>query len=378
MRHFLQYWKTHNPARDRGTPLDFAASAQFKKLKKGDTLWIVALRERRLKLLGRLIVGGVVSRKQAIKTLGDRVYDAPLVALAQPGTEQDIVEVDIQELAPRLRFKSPKDRLALPDPTRTDGKQLQALRELTQESSELLRSILNSGSASETASPRRVLFARLGSMTYYAGPQVGDEKPIGGGSNNRKNVGHEVFNFANFGGRLYGYVRASEGRLNLKRIDPAAGDKDHLDDVLVIFVAKQKIIGWYRSGVVHGTSVPLPSEVAGEVRRRVKDAGTKNFKLEKYRLECPFEAAVLLPKHERTHEIPGTVTGGFGQSNICYTYQNSGRRKSAPWINEAVSYVLNYGKQNLLKNPNADNESEEAAAMSQEQAAGFQSNPRNP
>jgi hypothetical protein len=65
-------------------------------------------------------------------------------------------------------------------------------------------------------------------MTYYSGPQIGDEKPVGGGSNNKKNIGHEVFNFANFGGKLYGYVRAAEGRLNLERIDPTIGNADKL------------------------------------------------------------------------------------------------------------------------------------------------------
>jgi len=35
-------------------------------------------------------------------------------------------------------------------------------------------------------------------MTFYAGPQIGDEKPIGGGENNKKNIGHEIFNFTNF------------------------------------------------------------------------------------------------------------------------------------------------------------------------------------
>jgi hypothetical protein len=39
MRHFLQYWKNYNPEYELGTPLNFAASAQFKKLKKGDLLW---------------------------------------------------------------------------------------------------------------------------------------------------------------------------------------------------------------------------------------------------------------------------------------------------------------------------------------------------
>jgi hypothetical protein len=46
MPDFLQYWKTYNPEKEVGTPLDFAASAQFKPVKPGDTLWIVALRQR--------------------------------------------------------------------------------------------------------------------------------------------------------------------------------------------------------------------------------------------------------------------------------------------------------------------------------------------
>src|SRR2546426_10352206 len=182
MRHFLQYWRTYDPAKELGTPLDFAASAQFRKLEPGDTLWIVALRQQRLTLLGRLSVGKVVSRREAIKELGDRVYDAPLVAIAKPGTDQGIIEADVQELAHQLRFNSSHDRLSLPDPERTDGKQLQSLRELTRETSKVLQTVLESGGEQvQKHYPRRVLFARVGWMTYYAGPQNGDEKPIGGG-----------------------------------------------------------------------------------------------------------------------------------------------------------------------------------------------------
>jgi Domain of unknown function (DUF3883) len=375
MRHFLQYWKTYNPAKELDTPLDFAASAQFKRVEPGDTLWIVALKQHKLTLLGRLIVGKVVSRREAIKELGDRVYDAPLVALAETGTEQDIIEADIQPLAPLLRFNSPRDRLSLPDSGRTDGKQLQRLRELTLEASAVLQSVLDSGGAkARKPYPRRVLFARVGWMTYYAGPQSGDEKPIGGGENNKKNIGHEVFNFTDFGGRLYGYVSPTNGRITLERIDPAAGDLDRLEDVLVVFVAQQKIVGWYRAATVHRAVVDFPPTMTTEIRKRLKHAETKNFKHQNYRFEVLIDKAVLLPKHERTHEIPGNVKGGFGQSNVCYPYQNSGKRKSASWMDEVVSYVLNYDKENLLKNPNADNESDEAATISQEQAAGFQSN----
>jgi hypothetical protein len=81
-------------------------------------------------------------------------------------------------------------------------------------------------------------------MTYYAGPQPGDERPKGGGRHNEENIGHELFNFAQFGGRLYGWVRAKKGRVNAARIDPEMAGAEKLDDVLIIFVARQHIIGW--------------------------------------------------------------------------------------------------------------------------------------
>src|SRR5262249_40804213 len=156
------------PAREVGTPLNFAASAQFKRIEPGDTIWVVALRQHRLTLLGRLTVGKVVRRQEAIKTLGNRVYDAPLVALAKPGSEQDIIEVDMQELASGLRFRSSNDRLSLVNREQTDGKQLQSLRELAEKSSRMLESALESAGNKTQRERLRVLFARLGWMTYYA------------------------------------------------------------------------------------------------------------------------------------------------------------------------------------------------------------------
>jgi Domain of unknown function (DUF3883) len=178
----------------------------------------------------------------------------------------------------------------------------------------------------------------------------------------------------NFGGHLHGFVRSMDRRINLERIDPT-NRGDSLSDVLVVFVAKQRIIGWYRGATVHKSEVQFPSDVSKEIRKRLKQAKTKNFRLKRHSFECSIENAVLLPMHERTHEIPGGVKGGFGQYNVCYPYESSGKRKAGTWINESVSYVLSYDRENLLKNPNADNESEEAATMSQEQAAGFQSDP---
>jgi len=210
-------------------------------------------------------------------------------------------------------------------------------------------------------------------MTYYAGPQTGDEKPVGGGRNNKTHIGHELFNFMDFGGRVYGFVRTVDRRIKLQRIDPKH-QGDTLDDVLIVFVAKQRIVGWYIGATVHQTEVTFPRGISREITLRLKRRKAK-LRLQRYSFECPAENVVLLPKYERTHEIPGAVKGGFGQSNVCYAYEDSGKLKSSPWIKDAVSYVLSYNKENLLKNPNADNESDEAATMSEEQAAGFQSNP---
>jgi hypothetical protein len=227
------------------------------------------------------------------------------------------------------------------------------------------------------AMPTRVLFARVGWMTYYAGPQKGDERPKGGGGHNEKNIGHEVFNFAKFGGRLYGWVRAKKGRVNLARIDPDVAAAEKLDDVLVIFVARQHIIGWYRDATVYASTRPnFPASVTMEMLRRLKQSGTKGFEVGGYRFEAAVENATLPPTYERKYDIPGNVKGGFGQSNVCYLYLNSGKSKSSGWMKNAIEYVMNYDGVNLLNDPYAEVTSEEAATAAQEQAAGFQSDPQ--
>lgn len=69
------------------------------------------------------------------------------------------------------------------------------------------------------------------------------------------------------------------------------------------------------------------------------------------------------------------MKGGFGQSNVCYRYDNHGNRKPGSWMDKAIDYVLKYDKENVLKNPYAEVISEDAAMIAQEQRAGFQSNP---
>lgn len=221
--------------------------------------------------------------------------------------------------------------------------------------------------------PSRVLFARVGWMTYYAGPQEGDERPTGGGRYTKKNVGNELFNFAEFDGRLYGFARAKNGRVKLARINPSAKDKKELDDVLVIFVARQCIVGWYRNATVYASiQRKYPTSTKREVSRRLRRFGTKRFELWGYQFEADAQSATLLPTYERKHKVAGAVKGGFGESNIRYYSVTDRKTKGSKWMDDAIQYVLNYDRANLLDDPSSEMNLEEAA----EKAAGFQSDPK--
>jgi hypothetical protein len=221
----------------------------------------------------------------------------------------------------------------------------------------------------------RVLFARIGSMKYYAGPQAGDEKPKGGGAYTNSHIGGEVFNFAKLSDHLYGFVQASGGQVKLERIDPKSGLGDVLDDVLVIFVASQRVVGWYDGASVHRFPAALPTVISKEMRKRINLFGAKNLRIEHFRFEAPVEKAVLIPTRDRVFRVPAHVKGGFGQSNVCYLFEANGKPRISSWMKDAVSLVRNYEKPNLLTDPTADNETDEGTAIAQEQSAGFQSNP---
>ena len=52
---------------------------------------------------------------------------------------------------------------------------------------------------------RKVIFCRIGWMTYYEGPKSDDPKPKGGGLYNVKHTGLEAYNFKKINKRFFGY-----------------------------------------------------------------------------------------------------------------------------------------------------------------------------
>lgn len=88
----------------------------------------------------------------------------------------------------------------------------------------------------------RIVFCRVGYMTYYAGPQPGDGRPVGGGKYNKTSIGHEVWNFAPLGRKVFGYLQPYlknntdvDTHIDLTRIDPSC-KMQYISSVLVIFL----------------------------------------------------------------------------------------------------------------------------------------------
>jgi len=200
---------------------------------------------------------------------------------------------------------------------------------------------------------KRVLFARVGYMKFYSGPQTGDEKPRHGGAYNVDNIGYELYNFKPAGGYVYGFFQPYQKRetdkptsLNLKRIDPTARVADSINDVLVIFVARsddrgQVVVGWYDKAMVYRWY----QEPTAEMQRDHYS----------FLVKARSQDAVLLPERYRMHHIPRGA-GALGQANVVYPFESDGdprdfRSGEYSWIGEALTYVRSYDGPNLVPNP---------------------------
>jgi len=219
----------------------------------------------------------------------------------------------------------------------------------------------------------KILFARVGWMTNYSGPQPDDPRPVDGGAyNDQRRSGSELFNFARIEERgskdtLYGFVsppKRGKHQINLRRID-AGSNGDSLAGVMVIFVAHQKIVGWYRNATVLRTWDEDPTG-----KRVWTQRGQPLSAL--YNLHVSAGSAVLLPTAVREHEIP-SGRNGFGQANVRYAYNASLELALFSWMQKAIEYVNGYAGENLLTNPTANIEAKVTEEL--EKSAGFQSNP---
>jgi hypothetical protein len=130
MQTFLYYWKpqTVDYERGRGSMLDHSSSEQFGRVSPGDHVWHVTVRDGKLSVLGRIIVGYVGDAAGAAKLLGtDDLWESSNHIVAAAGTAEPVREVDVPDITNWLRFESSEDRLKIRE-GRVIVQQLQTMR----------------------------------------------------------------------------------------------------------------------------------------------------------------------------------------------------------------------------------------------------------
>lgn len=154
-------------------------------------------------------------------------------------------------------------------------------------------------------------------MEYYQGQSDTDQIQGGGSYVQEEGMGHEVCNYMQHNGAVFGYVQPpkasgpGEGNIRIERI--GADSKDHVDGVLVVWTAtrpegRTAVIGWYKNATVYRTHQYFHS-----VPKLHKENGLKG-----YWIKAASEDTTLLSVDERILEIPRRVKGGMGQANIWY------------------------------------------------------------
>jgi 5-methylcytosine-specific restriction endonuclease McrA len=177
----------------------------------------------------------------------------------------------------------------------------------------------------------RVIFIRVGWMSYYDGLKREPEGPIGGGRFNETGAGSEVENFKNRAGTCRGYAQISRaaGGFNLDRIAGKSVSGDRLPGVLVVSVAKwpiggQMVVGWHANATVFRDAPKRPGRAYAQ-----------------YNFEAPYPQAVLLPEHLRRWPVPKGKSG-MGQSNVLYLNDSAERPRRHRWIQSILKQVADY------------------------------------
>lgn len=150
MAEFMGYWQTkavkaaHEETRS-GRLFDHSVSSHFRKVRPGDTVWIVNIERKthRFLLIGRIEVGKTCGPRTAARELGrSNLYPGAYHIIAIPGSEEPTREIPLDPVARRLRFVSPKasDRLTIKNGL-VDAQQVRQLRRLTPETVDVLEQL---------------------------------------------------------------------------------------------------------------------------------------------------------------------------------------------------------------------------------------------
>ena len=160
----------------------------------------------------------------------------------------------------------------------------------------------------------KMIFFRVGWMVDYRGLESEDKIAGGGAFVEEHGYGHEIFNFQDCNGTVYGYVQPGGGsKLDISRLEDTSKETC-VDDVLVVWVAKSEkldsnvVVGWYKHATLYREAQKPPPHANRDYNGEVFD----------YYAKSATANATLLPVDERLCKIPPKEKGGMGQANVWY------------------------------------------------------------
>ena len=184
-------------------------------------------------------------------------------------------------------------------------------------------------------SEERLVFLHGINMERYCGYE---ENLHGGafGFVRKHGFGYEILNFADIGGRCYGYVELTPIDDKPRSIDLTnlGGSKTatSLDGVLAVWTAPcrqskgREIVGWYRNATLHKRLIEPAGRVKG--RRTCRHPLTGEELVLGYRIEANVEDCFLLRPEQRKLRIPAypkRTKGVPGQTAVYYPYRHSSK-----------------------------------------------------
>lgn len=171
-----------------------------------------------------------------------------------------------------------------------------------------------------------LIFCNVGWMNHYNG--IDGDSIERGGKYNKHSIGHEVCNFSNNAGTLYGYVQPT-GRIKIEKLGAGKGD-EFVSGVTVVWTAGPEsggtvVVGWYKDATVYRDPQTIPTPTKFQKKNGVST----------YRIKAPADKAVLLPVEKRELIIPRAVKGGIGQCNVWF----ADKAESKKIVDQVISLI---------------------------------------